>query len=108
MNEVVAISGFCNSSATMSDEIGNGVAPARPSMLVPRVKPYHFWFDAGVMPVPLSMAGSGTLPSGVWPYQILFIALACARFTQSAEVLAPVTPLPAWPGHSTAASLVGS
>jgi hypothetical protein len=42
VNAGVAIAGFCSSSAVMSDEIENGLAPASP-LLAPRVNPYQSW-----------------------------------------------------------------
>ncbi|MDT4879104.1 hypothetical protein FQZ97_1147470 [compost metagenome] len=77
--------------------------------LVPRGVPYQRRFPDSPVSHPLSTAGSGTLPSDVMPYQILFSAVACARLTQSGVVFLPATPLlPAIPWHRTLASLVGS
>ena len=52
---------------------------------------------------PLSVAGKGTLPSEVMPYQALFIAEACTVVTQAAVPFVP--PLEV---HRTLASTVGS
>ena len=37
----------------------------------------------------LSMAGEGTVPSRVCPYQILFIAVACVGVTHAAVAFVP-------------------
>ena len=47
--------------------------PEMELVLAPRAKPYQRWLPEGEMPQPLSLAGEGTLPSAVMPYQILFI-----------------------------------
>ena len=65
-----------------------------------------FVFAIKVLPVtccqPLSVAGSGTLPSLVMPYQILLSACACSWLTQAVVVL-----LPPSAAHSTALSCTG-
>ena len=58
---------------------------------------------------PLLAAGSGTEPSGVWPNQILFCAVAWTGVTQAAVALVPTTPfVPMVPVHSAVASFAGS
>src|SRR5215472_458112 len=109
--------GSCISSATWSVAMKNalatsappskGVLPAREKgpfeRIVPRVSPHHSCPVASVGPGELSVAGSGTVPSGVWPYQILLMACAWARVTQ---LLAPPSLVPT--GQSTVGSFVGS
>src|SRR5215510_6936473 len=81
------------------------VLPARRSELVPRVTPHHSWLVETVGWLALSTAGSGAVPSIVWPYQILFIACASAMVAHVALVLVPTTPPSALtPAQSTAGS----
>src|SRR5436190_18682415 len=116
MKNGVEYVGSCNSSATMSAAIGKGpkngglaASPASKVRFAPRDRPNHNWLVlASVELLALSFSGSGTLPSAVWPYQNLLIACACAAFRQAALLLAPTTPLPCAPLHSTDASRVGS
>src|SRR5579863_8603936 len=68
--------GSPSSIATRSETIAKGDAPTMNPREVPRVSPYHCCFPDNLGAKPLSFAGDGTLPSEVWPYQILFMTSA--------------------------------
>lgn len=95
--------GSCRKRAVMSEAMKKGACPATRLRLAPRGSPHQSWFGDSVVPRPLSMAGSGTEPSAVGPYHILFTAVACTVVRQSAVALLPPSLV-----HSRALSLAGS
>src|SRR5690242_15091766 len=88
MKDGAAILEFSIARASLSSCAPNGALPADPSV-APRACPYQRCLPFRETDQPLSTAGDGTLPSDVWPYQIMFWTCACFFVTQSGVVLVP-------------------